>query len=414
MALAWKIAKRYLISKKSTNAINVISFISAFAMATVAAVIMLFLSAFNGFESVVVSLYNVFYADVSVVPNEGKTFQLSSEDFSEIKALKEVKSASFVLTENALLQYGNRQHIAKIKAVDSNYMSVISNLDNHIIQGDLILENGDRNFMLVGAGIRNKLGINVENPFEQITTYIPRRNASSSVSMDQAFNRKYISPIGVFAVQQEFDSEFVLTPLSFLQELMQYESNEVGALEIKLNDQAGMKDAVTKIQAIVGENLIVKSKYEQNATLYKVMSTEKWVFFFILILIVIIAAFNIVGSLSMLVIEKRQDIATLYALGAQPQLIKRIFLLEGCLLSLSGAFIGILFAVILCVLQQEVGLLKIPGETFLLQYYPVELRWLDFIAVSVSITLISVIASYLPARKAASAEHLSFDQLRTS
>ena len=414
MSLAWKIAKRYLISKKSTNAINVISFISAFAMATVAAVIMLFLSAFNGFESVVISLYNVFYADISIVPNEGKTFQLSAEDFEKIKSLDEIDAASFVLTENALLQYGNRQHIAKIKAVDENYLNVINNLDNHIIQGDLILENSDRKFMLVGAGIRNKLGINVDNPFEQITTYIPRRNASSSVSMDQAFNRQYITPMGVFAVQQEFDSEFVIAPLSFLQELMQYGGNDIGAVEIKLKDQVSMNDAVAKLQDIVGEELSVKSKYEQNATLYKVMTTEKWVFFFILILIVIIAAFNIVGSLSMLVIEKRQDIATLSALGAQPKLIKRVFLLEGCLLSLSGAFIGILFAVILCILQQQVGLLKIPGETFLLQYYPVELRWWDFIAVSFSITLISVIASYLPARKAASAEHLSFDQLRTS
>jgi lipoprotein-releasing system permease protein len=398
--LELNIAKRYLFSKKSTNAINIISLVSGTAMLFGTMALILVLSVFNGLESLVKSLYAVFYPDIAITATAGKTFEITGDLRQQLNTIHYIDAISFTLEENALLEYGEQQHICTVKGVDKNYFNVVQQFDTFMVDGKKILQRDSINYCIVGVGVAQKLGMNPGQAFNPLSIYMPKKTSSSFASMENAFNKSYVSPAGAFAVSDEFDSRYTFVPLDFFQNLTEND-NKASQIEIRLKNKSQTEIAKMELQQKLGNHFTVRSRYEQNQVLYKILKSEKWVTFAILVLIMIIAAFNIIGALSMLVLEKKKDIATLTALGIHKKSIIKIFLLEGILMSCFGAGLGMLLAFILCILQQKIGLVPMPGESFLVQFYPVKMKIADFAIVAMVVVLISFVAAYLPAKKAA-------------
>lgn len=400
MKLAFKIAKRYLIAKKSTNAINIIAGISLAGMCIGAMALILVLSAFNGFEDLVVQLYATFNPDIKVSSRTGKVFVLPPERINALKNIEGVAAVSHTLEELAILKYGERRSVATIKGVDAHFEAV-SGVDTSMRAGDFVLQYDSAQFAVLGWGIEYELGVELNNPFERLQVFMPKRGAKAAVNPDNVFNVRSIMPAGVFSVQEEFDRKYVFVPISFARDLMQYNGEETSFLEIALQDNANSDQVQAAIQAVLGDDFVVKNRYQQDEFLYKVMQTEKWAVYFILTLILILASFNIIGSLSMLAIEKKKDVGILRAMGSTLTLIRNIFLAEGFLLCLSGGLLGMLMAWVLCVAQQRFGFIKIGGDNFLIDAYPVSLRLGDFVLVFATLVVIAIAASLYPALKAA-------------
>lgn len=401
MNLAFSIAKRYLISKKSTNAINIIAGVSVIGMLVGTAALILVLSVFNGFEDLVKSLYNTFNPDFKVTPVVGKVFTPTPQQLEALKGIEGVNSVGLVLEENALLRYGDKDFIGRLKGVDDTYTN-ISAVDTTIIDGKFQLKNGDSDVAVIGVGVAGLLGISIHNPFASLKIFMPKREGKTSrLRVENAFEQASIQPVGVFSLQQDFDGKYVIVPLRFMHKLLSYEDGEVSNLEIAIAKNANQTAIQEKIQAILGDNFTVKNRYEQDALLYKVMTGEKWAVYFILTFILIVAAFNIIGSLSMLVIEKKHDIGILKAMGATKQLIKRIFLIEGILLSLTGSMVGMLIATLICLAQQHFKIIRLDGMSFLIDAYPVSMRLEDYALVSITVIAISILAAFIPAQRAA-------------
>ncbi|MCO5230681.1 MAG: FtsX-like permease family protein [Chitinophagales bacterium] len=396
---ALSIARRYLFSRKSTRVINVISMVTAFAMAIGAAALIIVMSTFNGFEDLVKSLYRVFYTDLLIQPAEGKFFVPEENILQLLENNENIISYSQVIEENVLAEYGGRQHIFTMKGVDQNYYEVVWELLDHIYSGNSKLYEEDVPLAVLGVGVAYKLGVNLNLPNTLLNLYLPRNDKSNVSDVANAFRNSQIYAQGTFSVQQDFDDNYILVPIDFAQNLMGA-GNKISKIEIRLRSMTN-PDAVKKqLAQSLGKDFIIKTRYEQNETLYKVMRTEKWAVFTILSFIVLIAAFNIISSLSMLVIEKKQDIATLIALGANRNTIRNIFLIEGLLISLLGAISGLVIGLGFCLLQINVGLIKMPGTSFMIEYYPVEIYRTDIILIVFVIIFISLVMSWLPAHRA--------------
>lgn len=400
--LLFQIAFRYLVSRKSTNAINIITLVSMTGMAFGSMALILVLSVFNGFEGLVVSLYHAFNPDVQITATQGKVFKADSLTTEKIASLEEVASVSKTLEENVILKYNDHEYIASIKGVDDEYERV-AGVNKKMVEGNFVLQENGSSYAVLGAGVAGSLLVDLENRFNSIQVFLPRRGKETmSLDPSQAFIKKNIQPAGIFSIQQEFDSKYMLVPLDFVRELLNYH-DEVSALEIKLKPQADAQLAKEHLKKILGEGFDIKDRYEQNRFLYRVMRIEKWAVYAILSLILVIAAFNIIGSLSMLVIEKTKDIAILKTLGADNGMIRKIFLLEGLLTSLLGSLAGVAIAVVLCLIQIKFEVIKLQGSgTFVIDAYPVEMQWQDFALVAATVIVIAVATSWLPAQRAAS------------
>ena len=401
MNLPFKIARRYLFSKKSTNAINIISYVSMGGMMVCTAAFILILSVFNGFEGLVISLYDTFYPDVKIEAAEGKVFTISDEKLEELKNIDGVLAISKVLEENALLMYSNRQSIAKVKGVDENYVKV-TGIDTSMAYGDsFVVSLEDREFMVLGSGIDQALQVSLKDPLNQISVFMPKRGKKSSFIPLDDFRKREIMSWGVFAIQDDFDNQYSFAPIGFVRNLLQYD-DEISALEVGLKSSANKSKAINQIQSSLGGDFNVLSKYEQNAFLYRIMNIEKLAVYLILSFVLLIVAFNMIGSLSMVVIDKKQDISILKTMGATDGLIRKIFLMEGVMQSVLALAIGFSAAVILLLLQQYFGLIQIQGSgTFVVQYYPVKMELLDFVTVAIIVICISIFASWFPANRAA-------------
>lgn len=406
-SLPFTFALRYLVSKKSTNAINVITLISMLGMAVISMAMVLVLSVFNGFEGLTISLFNSFNPDIQVAPIEGKVFTINDEQEAAMLALPGIYMVSRVLEEKAALKYDKYEFIGTVKGVDDLYGKV-TGIDSAMVRGGFVLRQGGKNYGVAGAGVEAKLGINVDDQFREISILVPNRSGrSGGLVPTQAFNRGRVLPSGTFSIQAEFDNKYLFVPLTLMQELLQYDQ-EISALEVKI-DPKKTTIAKTKrdLEAILGNGYSMKDRYQQNEFLYKIMRTEKWITYAILSLILGIAAFNIIGSLSMLVLEKKQDIAVLKALGADSATIRRIFLAEGLLSSLLASGIGILLAVIICLLQIYFEIIPMPGSgTFVVSAMPVVLKVGDFALVGITVVAISLLASWIPAYRAANMGNL--------
>lgn len=389
-------AWRYFKSKKSTNAINLIAWISVTAIAVGSAALIIVLSVFNGFEDLVKGLYSDFYADIRVAPTTGKTFHLNQDQFKKIKSTSGVLGLSAIVEEKAVLMNGDCSSIVYIRGVDGQFTSV-SKVSNHIRRGKFDLGTAEAPKIVVGAGIENAACVDVERSAAPLTLYMPNRSANNFVSSD-ALNAFNVQAVGTFMVQQDFDNKYIFSNIGFLRFMMNLQADEYSALDIK----AGAASDKTKkeLQNLLGNNFQVQTRYEQNQSLYTVMQIEKWVIYGILSLILVVAAFNMIGALTMLVLEKQKDIAVLQAMGANTNRIKGIFLTEGLLLAGIGGVSGMLLAALICWIQLKFQMIKLGGDTFIINYYPVKMVLADFLLVGGTVFIIAILAAYIPSRKA--------------
>lgn len=405
MRLTTRIAWRYIFSKKTTNAINIISGISMSGIVIGTAALIIVLSAFNGFEELVLKLYSSFYPDIYISAKEGKVFIPDSAKLAQIRGLEGVAYISETLEENGLLAYNKQEHIATVKGVDTMYR-LVNAVDDSVFLGEYQLEYNQLNYNIdcavVGSGVAATLsiGLGIENPPIQI--FMPRRGNRPAFDPRNTFIEKSIQPMGIFHIQQDFDDKYIITSLPFLQNMLEYTHGEIGALEIKTTKSSKVNALLPQIQNIMGDGFDVKNRYMQNAFLYKVMRSEKWAVYLILTFIFIIAAFNMIGSISMLVIDKKKDIGILRSLGAREYTIRNIFFIQGVLQTIVSITIGFLIAATLCYLQLRFGLIKIPGQgTFVVSSYPVAMKWKDFVSVFLTILFVGSAVSYFPAFMAA-------------
>lgn len=400
-------AWRYFKAKKTTNAINVISWISIVAIVIGTASLILVLSVFNGFEGLVKSLYSSFYPDIRISPESGKQIVLTQEQLQKIKAVKGVYAVSMVVEERALLQNkasevdsADYQSIIYLKGVDSNYQKVTGVADN-VVEGEFNTGTGDAPLLILGAGIQNAVGVRADRNVKPLAVYMPRKGEVDLMDPLRSLSAESVNTSGVFIIQQDFDNKYAITNLDFVKRMLLMEENSYSAAEIAIVQGGDVDDTRDEIKQILGDDYLVQNRFEQNASLFSVMQIEKWIIYAILSLILVVAAFNMVGALTMLVLEKKQDISVLHALGAKRKFIQNIFLSEGLLLALIGGGSGMFIAFIIGVLQVNYKLIPLQGDTFMIDYFPVKMVITDFLLVGITVLIIALIASWIPARKAA-------------
>jgi len=395
LIFAW----RYFKAKKSTNAINIIAWVSVTAVAVGTAALLLLLSVFNGFEDLVKSLYADFYSDLRVAPASGNSMTITDDQLKQVAYIPGIGAYSLVMEEKALLQNGEYQSIVYVKGVDSNYKNV-ANLSKRILHGKFELGTPDKPATVLGMGVESSVAVESDKAILPLTIYLPKKNiALNAADPLQSLSADPIVTSGSFAIQQDFDNKYIITNLGFIKRMLNMQPNEYGALEIRLNDAVKEAEVRKKLAAIFGDEYIIQTRYEQNRSLYSVMQTEKWVIYAILSLILVVAAFTMIGSLTMLVLEKQKDIQVLKALGADNTLIQKIFLSEGLLLASIGGLLGVLLTLLICWLQTRFHLIPLQG-TFVINYYPVKMAATDFALVLLTVFVVAWLASWLPSRKA--------------
>ena len=397
MRVAPFIALRYLFAKKSHNVINIISAISAIGMAIGTAALIIILSVYNGFDALIKSMMSNVEPDFLIVPSSGKTFVPEEQAFDMIYDQPEVKSMCCILQDQVFINYDGKQRIAKAKGVDWIYESE-STLGDCMVKGEFKLHKGDIPMAAVGVGMAYEMGMDPAF-LSPIEVYYPTRTRKISMT-NPAASIEYITvwPSGTFSINADTDRELMILPIAKMQELLEYESDVVSGIEIRLADGTSGKQArklQKKMSQILGDEYIVKDRYQQNESLYKMMKYEKAAIFMILIFVVIIIAFNIFGSLSMLIIEKEGDIRTLKSLGAKDSLINKIFILEGWMISLAGLAGGLLIGISFALLQQHFGFIKMPGH-FVVQAYPVILSWSDVLLTTAGVATVGYVIATLP------------------
>jgi len=393
------IASRYFLSRKNRHFINTIAMISMGAVAFGTAALIIFLSVFNGFSDTIEDLYDSFDPEVTILPAKGKTFEYDDALKQKINAIEGVSEITDIILDNVLIRYKETQKVVQMKGVNENFLSQ-SNFATRMIEGKSLLSNGKMNFALIGRGVQYELGISMHNEFAQLQCWYPNRKVKHlGKNLQKSFINKSIYPGGVFQVEQHYDDHFVFVPIRFAKELLNYE-NQRSSLEINIKEGYELSSIINALKAQLGENYIIKDKLALHASLYKAMKLEKVFVFFAIILVIAIASINIFFSLSMLVIEKKKDMAMLLTMGAKQKTIKAIYLMEGFLIGLSGAMIGLLFGFLICKAQQIFGFIRLGASTSILDAYPVAMRWGDFLAVGICTFLITLIASVAPAVKA--------------
>lgn len=357
--------------------------------------LIIILSVFNGLEKMVTEIFSTFDPDIKITAARGKVFVPETGKMLKIKDIPGVEDFAVTLEENALLRYDERQFIGTVKGVDANYQKM-TGLGNSMWDGEFILSDSLGNpYAVIGMGVANTLGIRV-NFVTPLAIYMPNRMGSIN-NPESSFNRQYIWPSGIFEVEQEFDSKYVFIPLPLVRELLDYE-DEVSAIEVKLVPGADMKQAASHVRDLFGEGFTVQDRFEQQDLFYKVMKSEKLAIFIILTFIIIIASFNIIGSLTMLIIEKEKDVRILRSLGARDSLIRKIFIYEGWMISIIGTFAGLAAGFIICWAQQEYSLVRFQSESLILDAYPVVMKLPDFLLTGITVLTIGYIAAWYPVR----------------
>lgn len=395
LVFAW----RYFRSKKSTTAINVIAWISVLAITVGTAALIVVLSVFNGFEGLVKGLYGDFYSDMRITPASGKYFSIPKNVEQKLNAVQPL-AKTFVIEEKAVITNGDLQSIVYLKGVDLNF-SQVSDLKKHIIRGSFNIGSTETPQLVLGSGIENALGAYPES-LNELTIYLPNRS-STSASIADAMNSYNARNMGSFQVQQEFDNKYAFTNLPFMQYMLDLQPDQYSAIELRLkeNSERDIEKAKKILSNSLGKGYIVQTRYEQNQGLYSIMQMEKWVVYGILCLILIVAAFNMIGALTMLVLEKQKDIAVLKAMGVDEHNIQKVFLYAGGILAFIGGLTGTIIAVIICWMQQTFHLIKLEGGSFIIEHYPVKMLPLDFLLVFFTVLIITILAAWYPSKKAA-------------
>ncbi len=405
------VARRYFRSKNKKNFIQVISNISMIGVAVGSMALVVILSVFNGLEDLIRASYNTFDPEIKVLPAQGKTFALTDSLAQQLRNVPGVAVMTEVIEDNALVRYQDAQMVVKIKGVSESFVKQ-NRLDRAMVFGDVVLKDEERSYAILGQGVQYNLSIAPSNDFYALQVYSPRRTASAGSGfnpnpMTSYFKRKNIMPGGVFAIEQQFDANYVIVPLSFAQELFEY-SNERTALEIK-NTSADQVDMVQEqLQRLLGEGFKVLNSDEQHASLLRAIKFEKLFAYLALSFIIAVASFNIFFSLSMLAIDKRKDVAMLYAMGATRRTVRQIFWWEGGGIAFMGTVIGISTGFLICWLQQTFGIVSMGMQTAIIDAYPVKMQGSDFLYTALSITIITLVATYRPAVIAARTQTKDF------
>jgi lipoprotein-releasing system permease protein len=391
-------AWRYFKSKKSTNAINIIAWVTVTAMAVGTAALVVVLSIFNGFEGLVKTLYSSFYPDVRITAEQQKIMLLDDATLAKIRVLSNIQAVSMIVEENVHLQNGDYRTNAVIKGVDENYNKA-SGVSSMITNGQFEIGSVETPALVLGSGIENALNLLSDRAINPVTAYLPKRGVTSSNPLE-AISTVNLQPTGSFSIQQDFDNKYVITNIDILKEMLGLKANEYSSVEIKLGDVKEEEQTIASLQKLLGKGYLVENRYQQNRSLFAVMQLEKWAIYGILSLILVIAAFNMIGALTMLVLEKEQDIQILQAMGGGRKFIQRIFLTEGVLLALAGSIIGIILALIFSYLQVTFKLIPLTGS-FVIDYYPVKILLTDLLLVVATVIVIGLLASWIPSLKAA-------------
>ena len=397
-------AWRYFKSKKSTNAINVIAWISVLAIGVGTAALIIVLSVFNGFEGLVKSMYGDFYSDILITPEKGKFVEMPDSTRNKISRVAGIAGSSFFVEEKAVLVNGDYQTIVYLRGIDSVYGKV-NGINKHVIEGNFTLGNTETPYMVVGSGISNAVGADPQNKLGGMVVYLPNRLSNNFSSLD-AMHSYTIYTSGIFSVQQEFDDKYAFTNIDFIQYMLDLKPDEYSGAVVSLRTGAKPEDVQRQLKNILGESFKVQTRYQQNQSLFSVMQMEKWVIYGILSLILAVAAFNVIGALTMLVLEKQKDISVLKSMGASNLRIQNIFLNEGFLLAILGGGGGMLLALVICWLQVHFKLVGLQGGSFIIDYYPVKISVFDFLLVGCTVFLSSLFAAWIPARKAAQQEFI--------
>ena len=395
-------AWRYFRGKYAFQAIQIIAWVSVFSIAIGTAALITILSVSNGFSEVVKSLYADFYADIRISPTKGKFFELTEAQYYSLKNIDGVNAISKVVENKALFVKGDYQTVATLKGVDTSYGS-INHIKNYLKRGQTAIGYKDQPLLIMGIGVERKLGLFQSMLGDTVQLFAVNRSGKSFKDLSQ-LNNLTANQSGAFSVQQEFDESYVFTNYLFAQYLFDLKDNQYSAIEcaVQKNKEAKVIDQMKKI---LGTNFLVQNKYQQNADLYKIMQLEKWIIFAILALILIVASFNLVGALTMLVLEKQKDIHVLGAMGASAMDIQKIFLLLSGIMALIGAFLGGIIATTFIVLQQQFHFIKLSGSSFVIDYYPIKPMMEDYLAIIGLVIFIALLAGWLPAKKAAKQIH---------
>lgn len=360
------------------------------------------LSVFNGLEDFQRSLFKSFDADLKISAKTGKNFELTPTLLKQIKGNPDVKSVMEVIQESCLLKYQDAQMVVNMKGVDETILEQ-EQIKKSIIEGNLKLTDGSQNYALVGSGVYVTLDLRLMDFINPIEAWYPRNTKSKTLDFsggEDAFNRMTLLPSGIFSIEAEYNDNYLLVPLKFAQQLFDY-NNKRTALEVQVKEGKSVDDIKKTLEEQLGGQFLVQNQDEQHATLLRAIKVEKLITFLILVFILGIASFNIFFSLSMLAIEKKEDVHTLYAMGATPTLVRRIFLAEGAIVGLTGAIVGLILGFLLCWSQQTWGFVKMGIFGGLIDAYPIKMNWTDFISTAIVVVLITMLASYFPAKRAA-------------
>ena len=407
MKLPSFIAQRYLLAKKSHNLINIVTWISIISVCVATFAMIFVLSVFNGFNVVISDMIHQFSPDLNISAVKGKTINLN--DFP-IDKLKEIKGVDYVfptITEDVLFKNSNKQQIGQVKGVPHDYNKIDRVRGTILNDTTFDINYNNINYGIPGAGMAYFLGINVYRPYSSIQVYVPKRGNASSFNIENSFNSSKLVVTKVFSTQQEIDERLVLAPIDWLANLMEYE-NLVTDIEVFINDKSQnanskrqLENIKKEIKNILGEDYKVYDQYEQQETLYKMMKAEKMAVYLILTFILIMATFNVIGTLSMLIIDKKKDITLLKAMGADKVLIKKIFINEGLLISVVGGILGLLLGIAAVLIQQHFGIIRLGNGdgNYIIEAYPVALEFGDIILVFITITIIGSIAAFFTANK---------------
>lgn len=395
MKLYFKIAVRYLFGKKTTNAINVITWISILGMSIGTAALILILSVFNGFESLLTGMLSNFNPDVKVTLVQRKYISMDSVDVKALVSIPGVEKLAFTIEETSFFDYKGSQEVGIIKGVDQNFMKV-TGLDTSLLSGAAKF-GLDVEYGLIGSGMTTKLSVNPSDGFTQVMAYMPSRKSKGPL-VAKEFNSYGFYPSGVFSVGSDVDMQYILVNFDAVNTMLGLE-NHFSAIEFKIDEAVGEKKVMKELEKILGPMYKVSNRYQQDESFLKIMNIEKWISYLIACLTLLIIAFNLVGSLWMIVLEKKKDIAILKSMGLTTAGIRWIFLTLGLLISLIGMGVGFFLGILLYWLQKDYGLISIP-EGFLIDAYPIEMRWMDFVVVTTTVLLIGYLASLLPSYRA--------------
>lgn len=397
MKLSTFIAKRYLVSKKSHNAINIISAISVGGVCIGTMAMVIVLSAFNGITALVLSFYNSFDPDIRVTAQQGKTFVIDSTLIAKLKQNDKIKTYALTLQEKALLKYNDKQVIATIKGVDENFKD-LARFDTVVVEGAYKLTEDNQNYAILGSGIAHKLEISVGSAgfFTPLHIYIPKPGNDAVINPEDAFYADIIYPSGIFSLNDDFDSKYVLLPLNYVRRLL-LSNNKVSAIEIAVKNKTEAAIVEKQLKQQLGNRFLIKTRFQQNEVLFKTLQSEKWWTFLILAFIVLIGTFNIIGSITMLIIEKKKDISILISMGADAPLIRRIFLTEGFCITIIGVVSGMLLGLFICWLQIHYKFVPF-NEGFVVDAYPIRVKPADLIYIFFTVMSIGFLAAWYPVK----------------